>query len=1110
VPDNEPRLDAVPASPDIPDGGPAGHNGDLPDLWRITRRRFLTYAAATGAAAYAASAARLDEVLAAAETLIEPRFTLVKSFSAWARRRDDLLSIRFDFYNLIVDASDPANPRLVRKVERTTAYIVAVFWPQNVAEQAILETSSGNPPDPPIVGEPIPDPPVRSILARETRLAFAVPDEVQFIPYRLEEVLKWTTFKPNVVPVARLNGPRKITDLTQPSALETALELPWRLVLSPHAESRWKHATAPVMRNDRTELWHTRLVVGKDVDLDEPDPAKRTLRAVWARDPKFGTHLVQRDEPPDDTNNPDPFRMSLNERDRFDIVLNSSTEVVIHTRFGVIRIYTPVPIKVDRLMLSALGAWIDSDGRWEGSKPLGNSLEEWRHRGTMGRDHYVRIVRKGYLYPYGHPASLIKITERKFNFSQGGTLGAYLRQRFFIVVRRPDKAYSSRKAGDLAPQQPFDGRMTPFRNIRFTTLVTPPLDSAGTIFVPMVGGKPFLFHAIGTDWGGLQAEFTTSVRFVDESSARKQAEVDPLLTQTVTAELSGQKVNLAEIDEVRKVDTAQEIQTITFGGDAPTGGTSDANLTALVLHDQPGFYPSLCEAKIRLAAAEQVSGGTFSGTVIRIAEQYRKDGFDTTKNKGQLYAVLESSAAQMRFPADKSGGVMTPNLDISGLSRLLGPVADHNTIASGQFKPAQVFTDAKLMGGLKLADIVQDVNLVPAPAMSAAATRLGPAEIKKKKFTPFDDDDEDDDANTLALKITRGPAFEDGPTNPPTAIVTKIKWKPPLKKDPLHIFEPDESSDEEKKGKAVIKAKIRQDLKVPTKTDVEVKGKIENFKLNLFGDQGSFHIMTFEFNKLEFTAATGKSLEVNPDIEKVTYFGILKFVEKLQDLMSVGPFSFAIVPIPVPPAVEARASLSVPELPPIGPFKVSGMKFTFICSIPFTDKPIRFRFDFCTRDHPFLITVYIFGGGGYFGIALGTDGFEVFEAALEFGAACSLNLGIASGSASVRAGIFFKLEEEKPSNNQKTTLEGYFKANGSLSVLGFISVSIELYLGLKYESDTKKVTGTASLHIEVSVLFFSISVTLKVERKFGGTGDPSFLDMHDQSSWKEYADAFAA
>jgi hypothetical protein len=410
------------------------------------------------------------------------------------------------------------------------------------------------------------------------------------------------------------------------------------------------------------------------------------------------------------------------------------------------------------------------------------------------------------------------------------------------------------------------------------------------------------------------------------------------------------------------------------------------------------------------------------------------------------------------------------------------------------------------MGGLKLSDIVQPVTLVP--AASASASAVGVAGIEPKKFTPFDDDDPDDD-NIKALKITQGPAFEDGVDKPPTAIVLKIKWKPPLKKDPLHIFEPRESTDEEKKAKAIIKAKFRQDLKDLDKTDLEIKGKIENFNLNLIGDQGAFHVLTFEFNKLEFTAATGAGVVVDPDIEKVSYHGILKFIEKLQELMAKRGLVFVIEPVPAPPAVRAKVSLSVPDVT-VGAFSFSHLKLSFITTIPFTDKPIRFRFELCNRDHPFLITVYTFGGGGYFGIALGTDGFEMFEAALEFGAAASLNFGVASGSAQVMAGIYFKLEEEKPSNKQKTTLTGYFKASGNLSVSGIVEVTIELYLALSYEFESNKCTGTAKLTIEVSVFLFSVSVTLKVERKFGGTGDPNFLDMHNQSSWNEYADAFAA
>ena len=70
---------------------------------------------------------------------------------------------------------------------------------------------------------------------------------------------------------------------------------------------------------------------------------------------------------------------------------------------------------VNLLMLSSLGSWLDTRGAWEFPQPRGLSVEEWRHRATLGRDHYVRVVYAGFLMPFGHRASVIKITERQFH-----------------------------------------------------------------------------------------------------------------------------------------------------------------------------------------------------------------------------------------------------------------------------------------------------------------------------------------------------------------------------------------------------------------------------------------------------------------------------------------------------------------------------------------------------------------------------------------------------------------------------------------------------------------------------------------------------------------------
>jgi hypothetical protein len=43
------------------------------------------------------------------------------------------------------------------------------------------------------------------------------------------------------------------------------------------------------------------------------------------------------------------------------------------------------------------------------------------------------------------------------------------------------------------------------------------------------------------------------------------------------------------------------------------------------------------------------------------------------------------------------------------------------------------------------------------------------------------------------------------------------------------------------------------------------------------------------------------------------------------------------------------------------------------------------------------------------------------------------------------------------------------------------------------------------------VLFFSRSVTIRVERRFAGSAeDPKFTDCMSEQDWLEYAEAFAA
>jgi hypothetical protein len=173
---------------------------------------------------------------------------------------------------------------------------------------------------------------------------------------------------------------------------------------------------------------------------------------------------------------------------------------------------------------------------------------------------------------------------------------------------------------------------------------------------------------------------------------------------------------------------------------------------------------------------------------------------------------------------------------------------------------------------------------------------------------------------------------------------------------------------------------------------------------------------------------------------------------------------------------------------------------------------VEVKFNFSTRDHPFSLTVSLFGGGGFFAIGIGTDGVREIEAALEFGAGISIDLGVASGGVEVKAGVYFHWLES-PSGHT-VELAGYVRLHGELSVMGLISASLTFNLQLSYlkQPGSSSVWGEATLVVEIDVLLFSGSVEVSCRREFGGSdADPTFVDLIPTPAvWADYCTAFAA
>jgi hypothetical protein len=276
------------------------------------------------------------------------------------------------------------------------------------------------------------------------------------------------------------------------------------------------------------------------------------------------------------------------------------------------------------------------------------------------------------------------------------------------------------------------------------------------------------------------------------------------------------------------------------------------------------------------------------------------------------------------------------------------------------------------------------------------------------------------------------------------------------------------------------------------------------------------------FEKIEFRVDSGAKMDVDVLLTDIKFVGPLSFVETLRDLIPLDGFSDPPFLDITPQGIDAGFSLALPNIA-IGVFNLSNLSLGAGFTMPFIGQPVSVRFNFCTREQPFNLTVTLFGGGGFFGITLDPHGIQILEASFEFGASISVDFGVASGGVYVMAGVYFRMEQTA------CALTGYFRLGGHVDVLGLITASLELYLELRYEFESGKCVGKAMLTIEVEVFVFSGSVTITCERKFAGAnGDPTFRDLmgvapaqplqaelaliddNTQYPWRDYCEAFAA
>jgi hypothetical protein len=1227
-----------------------GQRPPIASSLEVERRTFLKWVGVTAGANFVQVTACNSEGSPDAAVPATP------DFSATLLRRDDLLSLKFDFYNSVLN---PAGTAIVPKGSGDR-FMVVTFGPQHVIEAVLSED-----PPPFIIASPNP-----ARIAGSSRLAFRVPAAVAEIPFtpddllgacasyelsvsmnalppptpRVDVALRLPLPDPKVGDSSNanigissdpsiqtsLNGVigksralRGATELARssnrsiaapavdpliksavdklapttpvaPSETETAIELPYRLLLSPNAYGQWAHAVKPVTSpQGRVELWHTRLGVRTaNGQIDESSAAAplRTVRALWTREPNFSP------------GNPCTYATAADPAIKFATAMSSSDRIVIvhqSSNFapatcvdpnpfpGPKSSVVPEPIHVDRMMLTTLGGFLDSQGDW-GSSPL-YGIESWKHRAALGRDNYVEIVYRGVLYPFGHRASLVKITERKLNSLAPHT--AFLWQRYYIVVREPLVTYDDQL------------RQFPFSQLHIKTLATPNLSNppdpkkAPAPFIPEVASRTFRFAAEGLDREGNLIKLELAVAWVPAPDGKVR---DEHLTSArmiyvgddARASGNGQRIALAKGS--RPDDTTFEVESFDFA--EPSGGPAPPT--------ELNFLPAITQAALKVEAIRHLAGQDIS-TAFKYASDYLLYEF-SAKNAGQLMMDLAGGVTPPNLDfskkSDRSGGFVAPSMAITGLSRLTGPVAgDLKMIVQNKFDPSSFLSgfDAKLFGVFNLKEVIQAVasgngGLLRAPkfitqglnqveeflqdladlegqankleadlkaevmmvegAITAAITNIGTtakAIITDIAAIRLDLDKIDGDIDKVTnvdlpafvtaltsaaalfgmapvpaqlQKLGDGPrkmfkqrldqmssvvamatkdlhdvikAFRTG-ADMLKNLTVKLDWRPPIQGFPMGapIFAPN------KPDAFLLAVEVRAKDSKGKPAGVDLLCSLEHFEIRLIAP-ATFLILKFQ--KVSFSMTSGKKPDIDVVFDDLVFDGCLAFVEQLKKLIPLGGFSDPPNVDISTEGIKAKFSLAIPSAT-VGVFALTNLSFSAGFHIPFIGNPLSVTFQFCTRENPFHLTVECIGGGGFFGIEVSPGDVIVLEAALEFGAEASLDLGVVSGAVSIMAGIYFRMEAK---NAQIT---GYLRIRGDVEVLGLITSTIELYMELTYEFTSHKIIGRAKLEITVSIAFFSIDVSITVERKFGGSNsDPSFEDvMKPALGYNPFADYLAA
>jgi hypothetical protein len=965
--------------------------------------------------------------------------------------------------------------RLVRQTREGNAYLVVTTPPQHLYEEAFYESTATEPP--PDIGQ------VRGVFANRTQIVLVLRPDVSFIPFNHDTLLDWERYFQTVFPPAR-------------GIPTSSIELPAGLLIALGSDSKWDSRPGYKSRAEgsvKAEQWYARRVPSQRNEV------KFTLRPYDTVDIRSRAF---RDTPLKCSSGPG-FPSSLSTANRKDIVDVFGSNGTCSS---------PDPPMADTLLLTSSGATLSVVATHPNQK-YGCLLNAWTQRVTSGRDTYTRVEIPGFHYPYGIKCTLLKITQRRMQSDRHGIVGAFLRQEF--VLQRVPNATVKQDFLDM-----------PFVDLSMTTERTPPLDIDSQpeceepllkgvldpryryIFRPYVGGIPLRMLFSGhdktdTEQPNLEAtSIFVPYKYIDSKTGRLPDELQKIVDGAWQEEsnsaralrriyLAGRRIALAR--ESRPGDTqlnTQEIELVR-AADVPI----DPHLQISPIP----FWSRMYRAKVEPQALTTMSSQsksvdiTIRKTADKTIDQERADPPNTYLDPEQSETGVFCRLVKPE-PSDfagggtnRVGGVITPNILISGLSRKTG-LASSSELSALQFTDASrgspsigsIFDglDGKFLGGLHLNEIFRLITATSVgelPALSYELSGGDPLADPKAVLQTV--------ANPIALQYPNADVIA-FPAQLKAQLKWRYDWAPGA--SPVLIFRPERrpaANAAASPASLFLDAQMGVDLRGGEPL-VSATGRLTDFEI-AFPSAMSPELswITVPFESVEFEVSGNSKPHFRPVVGEIRFGGEFKFIADIAErLKNLGRYK-VLIDVDSQ-GVGVRHSLTIDPIK-IGAILISNLSLVYGIRLPFDGSQMLVDVGLATRNDPFTVSVSGYAGAGFFRTVLGAAGPVALEVSLEFGGNYEANFGgIAHGKAYLMAGVYYGLFERNGSKD--TVLEGYVRAGGNLDVLSIGSVSVVVFLRLRFQNGGAE--GSVTVTVTVRIALVEISQHFEAHQRYGGGG----------------------